>query len=167
MSETNMMDQLIKEAERVHESAMYSAQTQFEYSKSWRFVDRWLSGGSAIMAAIAGVGALSEVVSSAIAGVVALGAAGLGAVASSLGAPKTKTAAHAAANAYLALQQDARIFINVDVSKMSYDDARQALSSLVARQQELNTTAEIPSVSAWKKAKKSVESGFQEYEADK
>lgn len=156
-----------KEAKRVHESAMLSAQTQFEYSKTWRAVDRWLGGTAAVIAGVAGVGGLSEVIDPQWAGLVAIISAALGAIAVSLGAPKTKTLAHASANAYLALQQDARVFMKIDLDILPIDEAREQLAKLVARQQELNATAEIPSKRAWRKAKKNVKSGSQKYEADK
>jgi hypothetical protein len=159
-------DKLRDEAQRVHESAMYSAQNQFEYSKSWRRVDRWLGGSAALIAAASGAGGLSEVISAKWAGLVALLAAGLGAVATALGAPKAKDRAHSSANAFLALQQDARIFLKVDLDNLEADDAREQLRTLVARQQELNATAEIPSARAWKKAQKNVADGRQSYEAD-
>ena len=166
MNEKKNRAELIKEAERIHESALYSGQTQFEYSKSWRTVDRWLGAVSAGVAAVAGVTGLASILPAPTVGLVAISAAGLGAVASSLGAPKTKTQAHASANAYLALQQDARIFINVDVNNLPLSEARDRLANLVSRVQELNATAEIPSSRAWKRAKKGVEAGSQQYEVD-
>jgi hypothetical protein len=159
-------EQIRKEAERVHESAMYSAQTQFEYSKSWRRVDRWLGGIAALLAALSAAGGLSEVLSAKGAGIVALCSAGIGAVAATLGAPKSKDRAHASANALLALQQDARIFLSIDLPHLEEDEAREQLQTLVARLQELNATAEIPSARAWSKARKNVEQGGQEYRAD-
>lgn len=159
-------DELRKEAQRVEESARYSAQNQFEYSKAWRRVDRWLGGTAALFAAVAAAGGLSQVLSARWAGLVALAAAGLGAIASSLSAPKAKDRAHSSANALLALQQDARIFISVDLDELPDDEAREQLRTLVARQQELNATAEIPSGRAWKRAKRNVEGGRQTYEAD-
>ena len=163
---TAMKDKLRDEAKRVHESAMYSAQNQFEYSKTWRRVDRWLGGSAALIAALSGAGGLSEVISAKWAGLVALVAAGLGAVATSLGAPKAKDRAHSSANALLALQQDTRIFLNIDLDNLEDDEAREQLRTLVARQQELNATAEIPSGRAWKKAQKNINNGRQTYEVD-
>ncbi|HWJ96634.1 MAG TPA: SLATT domain-containing protein, partial [Acidimicrobiales bacterium] len=157
---------LREEAQRVEESAMYSAQSQFEYSKTWRRVDRWLGGAAAVLAAASAAGGLSEVLSAQWAGVIALAAAGTAAVAASLGAPKAKDRAFSSANALLALQQDARIFINLDLDELSDDDAREQLRTLVARQQELNATAEIPSGRAWKRSKANIESGTQTYKAD-
>jgi hypothetical protein len=163
---TDRIEQIRKEANRVHESAKHSAQTQFEYSKSWRRVDRWLGGFAALLAAASAAGGLSEALSARGAGVVALCAAGVGAVAASLGAPKAKDRAHSAANALLAVQQDARIFINVDLPTLDESEAREQLQTLVARLQELNATAEIPSPKAWKKAKENLAAGEQDYEAD-
>jgi hypothetical protein len=162
----NRREEIRKEADRVHESAKYSAQNQFEYSKTWRSVDRWLGAIAALLAACSAAGGLSEVLSSKWAGLIALMSAGAGAVATSLGAPKTKTQAHASANAYLALQQDARIFIDIDLPDMDIDEAREQLSKLVARHQELNATSEIPSKRSWKRGKRNVVNGEQQYRAD-
>ena len=43
-SEKKWQHQIRLEAERVHESATLSSQTQFEYAKRWRRADRWLGG---------------------------------------------------------------------------------------------------------------------------
>lgn len=156
-----------KEAHRVHESALHSAQTQFEYSKTWRRVDRWLGGFAAVLAALAAAGGLSEVLPARWVGLVALVSAGVGAIAATLGAPKSKERAHSSANALLAVQQDARIFMDIDLPHLKEDEAREQLQTLVSRLQELNATAEIPSARAWKKAKVNIDGGSQDYEADK
>jgi hypothetical protein len=155
------------EADRVHESAQYSSATQFEYSKRWRRVDRLIGSASAALAAVAGIGGLSELLSVKWAGGIAVVAAGVGAVAASIGAPQTKEKAALAANAYRALQQDARIFINIDLSTMDEKDARQRLQQYVDRLQQLNAESEIPSQRAWKRGKKSIDkSGSQVFRAD-
>jgi len=165
-SETVRREAMRKEAKRIHESAKHSAQNQLEYAKTWRSVDRWLGSLAALLAAIAGAGGLSQVFSARWAGLIALAAAGAGAVATSLGAPKTKTAAHAAGNAYLALQQDCRQFIEVDLDYVNIEDARKTLEKLTARHQELNANADIPSKRARKKAKENIDRGNQTYEVD-
>lgn len=166
MGESQRRDVIRAEASRVHESAMYTSQTQFEYSKTWRRVDRWIGGTAAALASLSAAGGLSEVLSARWAGLIALLAALTGAIATTLGAPKAKDRAHSTANALLALQQDARIFVNIDLDTMDLDDAREHLKSLVARQQELNATAEIPSGRAWRKGKANVARGGQTYQAD-
>ena len=168
MADVEKIDQIRAEVSRVHESAMYSQQTQFEYSKTWRRVDRLLGGAAAILAAAAGAGGLSDVMSARWAGIIALAAAGAGAVATTLGAPTSKDRAATSATAYLALQQDARILLNVDLDGMTAGDAREKLAELVARQQQLNASAEVPSNRAWKKAKANIEKHrSQAYEVDR
>lgn len=167
MTEIEKLNQIRSDVSRVHESAMLSAQTQFEYSKTWRRVDRWIGGTAALLAAVSAAGGLSEVFSARWAGLIALLAAGTGAVAATLGAPKAKERAAASATALLALQQDARILLHIDLDGMSSDDAREQLKTLVARQQELSSTAEIPSPRAWTKAQSNVKQGGQTYEVDK
>jgi hypothetical protein len=155
-----------REAENVHEAVKYASETQFEYAKRWRRVDRWLGSAAAAFAAVAGVGGLSNVFPARVAGLIAVIAALTGAVAASISAPKTKEKASIAANSYRALQQDVRIFLRIDLETMSEDDARQGLQELVDRLQQLNREAEIPSPRAWEKARKQVESGSQTYETE-
>lgn len=163
---TDYLTAIRNEAERIHESATYASETQFEYAKRWRRVDRLIGAAAAVTAAIAGVGGLAQLLSARVAGFIALVAAAAGAVAASLGAPQTKEKAAVAATAYRALQQDARIFLNVDLAKMTEDEARARLAELVERSQALGREAAIPSGLAWKKAKANIEAGAQKYEVD-
>jgi hypothetical protein len=160
------LSEIRKEARRLLESATYSSETQFEYAKRWRRVDRWIGGGAAALAAIAGIGGLSQVLSARGAGFIAVLAAGSAAIAASIGAPQTKEKAAGSANAYRALQQDTRIFLAIDLASLSDEDAREKLQELVDRLQQLNQVAEIPSTWSWKRAKKSIESGSQDFEVD-
>lgn len=166
MSDVDRRKAMKKEAKRIHESAKHSAQNQLEYAKTWRSVDRWLGGLAALLAALAGAGGLAEVLTAQWAGLIALSAAGIGGVATFLDANRTKSRAQASGNAYLALQQDCRVFIEVDLEHKTTDEAREILSKLVARQQELNSAADLPSRRARKKGKKNVEDGSQDYEVD-
>ncbi len=159
-------EEIRKEAERVHESAMWSAETQFEYSKRWRRADRWLSGAASALAGAAGVGGLADVISVRWAGFIAVLSAVAAAIAASLGAPKTKEKAAISANAYRALQQDARVFLGIDLPTLSDSDARERLQSLIDRLQDLNKDAEIPSARAWERAKKAITDGSQRYAVD-
>lgn len=156
-----------REVENVHEAATYASETQFEYAKRWRRVDRLLGSVAAAFAAVAGVGGLSDVFSAKWTGLIAVAAALTGAVAASIGAPKTKEKASIAANSYRALQQDARILLRIDLQRLSPEDARQALQKLVDRLQQLNREAEIPSPRAFEKARRQIESGAQTYESEK
>jgi hypothetical protein len=42
MDPADIVNAIRKEAKRVLESATYSSETQFEYAKRWRRVDRWI-----------------------------------------------------------------------------------------------------------------------------
>ena len=84
-----------------------------------------------------------------------------------MGASRTKEKATHAAVAMRALQQDVRIFINVDLDQLELGAARERLRELVDRLQQLSVETEIPSVGAWKRAKKNVERGAQDYATDK
>jgi len=154
------------EAARVLEAATYASETQFEFAKRWRRVDRWIGSGAAALAAVAGVGGLSQVFSARWAGLIAVLAAFTGAIAASLGAPQTREKASVAANAYRALQQDARIFLNIDLAHLDDAAAREKLCMLVDRLQQLNRDSVIPSAAAWRTAQRQVEAGAQTYEAD-
>jgi len=156
-----------KEADRILESATYASETQFQYAKRWRRVDRWIGGAAAALAAVAGIGGLSQVLSARWAGLVAVLAAGTAAVAASIGAPQTKEKAAGSATAYRSLQQDVRIFVNIDLPNLPDAEGRDQLHQLVQRLQQLNQAAEVPSAGAWRRAKRSIEHGAQRYEADK
>lgn len=158
--------EICKEAERIHEAAMLSAETQFEYAKRWRRADRWIGGLASAMAAVAGVGALTDVLTTTGAGVIAIASALAGSIAASLGAPKTKEKASISANAYRALQQDTRVFLNIDLPGMDESEARDRLQLLIETAQVLNKEAEIPSLKAWQRAQQTIAGGSQRYEVD-
>jgi hypothetical protein len=64
------------EIRRLEESAMYSAQGQFEQAKFWRALNLSLGAGAAILAAVAGVVGLASDSARILSGVLALVAAG-------------------------------------------------------------------------------------------
>lgn len=157
---------IVKEAKRIHEATMWSAQSQFEQAKIWSRRNTFIGVPSSGLAAIAGVGGLSNLLGNVWTGVLAITAAFLTAIMTTLNYSKKIDQAHASANAYLALQQDARIFIEVDSKRSSVDDLRDELARLVARQQEINNTAHIPSPRSRKKAEDNINDGRQHYEVD-
>jgi hypothetical protein len=66
----------------------WSAQGQLELAKLWRSVNLFVGVPAAFLAAVAGVTALASTTNRIVAGIVALVAAGLGAVAATLDASK-------------------------------------------------------------------------------
>lgn len=155
------------EARNILEAATYSSETQFEYAKRWRSVDRWVGSLAAGLAAVAGVGGLAKLLSYTWAGGIAVASALVGAIAATIAARQTTEKASVSANSYRALQQDTRMFLRIDLATLQIDDARSTLQELVDRLQQLNREAVIPSKKAWQRAKHQIESGSQTYETEK
>ena len=89
MTDPDRHHEIQAEARRVLEASTYSSQTQFEYAKRWRTVDRWIGSVAAALAAVAGVGGLSKVLSVPWAGGIAIASALVGAIAASIAARQT------------------------------------------------------------------------------
>ena len=159
MSEEGRRSAIQTEAKNVLEATRYASETQFEYAKRWRSVDRWVGSLAAGLAAVAGVGGLAKLLSSAWAGAIAVASALTGAVAATIAARQTTEKASVSANSYRALQQDTRVFLDIDLVSLSIEDARSTLQELVDRLQQLNREAVIPSTRAWKRAKVQIEAG--------
>lgn len=119
------------------------------------------------LAAISGVGGLAKLLSVQWAGGIAVAAALVGAIAATITARQVTEKAGVSANSYRALEQDTRMFLQLDLDSMAIEDARNTLQELVNRQQQLNREAVIPSDKAWKRAKKQVEAGSQTYKVDR
>lgn len=167
MDGTNQAE-LGAELKRVEESAMYSAQSQFEQAKIWRGTNLVIGGPAAVLAAISGGAGLADAGNRTLAAVLALVAAGLGAIVTTLNAAGRADRAHSSANTYLAIQTDARQLRNIDLPAMEPEAARQALADLTSRQQEANVSADIPARIAYRLAKRNIEkTGGQTYAVDK
>jgi hypothetical protein len=166
MTDDERRKEMRDEADRVLEAATLSSETQFEYAKRWRTVDRWIGSAAAALAAVSGVGGLAKLLPFQWAGGIAIAAALVGAIAASIAARQTTEKAGVSANAYRALEQDTRMFLQIDLESMTTDDARATLQGLVARQQQLNRESVIPSTKAWNRAKRQIEGGSQTYRAD-
>lgn len=162
------------EALRIHESAQYSAQSQFEQAKIWRGINLWLGAPSAVLAALGGSAVLSSgnwsilgISSSVIGGVLALAAAALAAILTTVNASRRQTQSQSSGNAFLQLQTAARQFATIDIKALSYDDARDELKNLTNSRDELNKTADVPSRWAYNKAQKNIsKDGGQDYAID-
>jgi hypothetical protein len=155
------------EARRLEEGAMYSAQGQFERAKFWRAVNLSLGVAAAILAAVAGVVGLASDSARILSGVLALIAAGMVSVLTTVNADRRHSQAAAAANAYLEIQTAARQLYAVDLPRLEYDTARTRLGELTARRDEINKTADITSHRAYRRAQANIDRGGQNYEVDK
>ena len=148
---------------KLEESATWSAQGQFEQAKFWRATHLVLGAPAAALAAIAGATALASTAGRIAAGIVALIAAGLGAVAAALDAAGRAEAARKSGNRYLALQTDARVARDVDLHTQSADASREALRALMTRRDEINAEAAVISKHAYRRARKNILGGGQTY----
>jgi len=157
---------IAQEVDRIHESALYSAQGQFEQAKLWRALNMVLGVPAAALAAISGGTALSNPEASTVPGILALAAAALTATLTTVNASRRMTQAQTSANAYLALQTAARQLLTIDLAKLKYDDARTALNQLTVQRDELNNTADPPSAYARWRSGRTIAGGGQRYEVD-
>lgn len=163
-----------QEALRIHESAQYSAQSQFEQAKIWRGINLWLGAPAAVFAALGGSAILGSdswsiwgIPGSTIGGVLALTAAALAAILTTVNASRRQTQSQSSGNAFLQLQTAARQFATIDIKKLSYEDARDELKSLTTSRDELNKTADVPGKLAYRKAQKNIgHDGGQDYAVD-
>ncbi|MDG4788986.1 SLATT domain-containing protein [Micromonospora sp. WMMD1102] len=151
---------------RLEESVMWSAQSQFEQAKRWRFVNLALGIPAAVLAALSGAAALSETTSPLVVGISALLAAGASTTATTLNAAQKTNQCSAAANAYLEVQTAARQLRLIDMHSLGGEDLRARLQEITSRRDEINKTAEVVSKFAYKRAAKNISSGGQSYEAD-
>jgi hypothetical protein len=156
-----------EEARRLEESAMYSAQSQFERAKFWRGVNLLLGGGAAVLAAVSGIVGLASDKTRILSGLLALIAAGIVSVLTTVNADRRHSQATAAANAYLEIQTAARQLHAVDLMQLAYDDARTRLGELTARRDEVNKTADMPSRRAYRRGLANVARGGQSYSVDR
>jgi hypothetical protein len=154
------------ELKRLEESAKYSSQGQFEQMKQWRVVNLTVGLPASVLAAISGATALASTAGRIWAGILALAAAGLGAVLTTVNASHRMNQASAAANAYLEVQTAARQLREIDLPVLPVEEARAALAELTARRDEQNKTAEPINRRARRKAQANIATGGQTYAVD-
>lgn len=158
---------IAKELDRIHESALWSAQGQFEQMKLWRTMNMVLGVPAAVLAAIAGGTGLAAHEHTAVPGIIALFSAGFGAALTALNPSRRVSSAQSAANAFLGIQTDARQLLTINLAHLTRDEALEALETLTARRDEVTGTADPPSTYAYWRSKRNItKTGGQTYEAD-
>lgn len=156
-----------QEIDRLHESVLWSAQGQFEQTKLWRGLNLAFGLPAAVFAAIAGGTGLAADEATLVPGVLALISAGFGAALTTLNPSRRVSQSQASANAYLEIQTDARQFLLIELADLSKNDARERLGGLTERRNEVNKTADPPSLFARNRARVAiVRNGGQSYEVD-
>ncbi len=155
------------ELHRIEEAAAHSAQTQFSSSKFWRGLNLALGIPATTLAAVAGTTVLTDAVSPRGGAAIALIAAALMAVMTTLNAAQRAEQSRVAANAYLALQGDARILRSIDLPTLDYDASRARLNELVERRTTINDSAPVASFLAYWLGRRNITKKRQQYEVDK
>jgi hypothetical protein len=163
------------EALRIHESAVYSSQSQFEQAKIWRALNIWLGAPAAVAAALAASAILSGsdqtmlfgIRGHTLAGLLALLSAALSSILTTVNASRRTTQSQASGNAFLQLQTEVRQLILVDLKHLNFEEARERLESITNSRNELTKTADPAGRYAYWKAKRNIEKqGGQTYEVD-
>lgn len=155
------------ELQRIEEGAEYSSNSQFEQAKLWRGTNLALGVPAAVLAAVAGGTALAATTGRVVAGILALCAAGFGAVMTTLNAARRAEQAHVAGNAYLGLRNDARRLRTIDLPGLPIEEARQVLEELTGRETEINNGAPIPSRLAFWLGRRNIARGGTTYRVDR
>ncbi len=145
---------------------MLSGQAQFEQAKYWRAVNLAVGVPASGLAAVAGATALASTTGRVAAGIIALVAAGLSGVATTLNAAQRHEQSQASGNLYLSLQSDARIARESDLAHLDFPDAREVLAGLRERQDDINHSSAAPARFAYHRAKRNVARGGQRYAVD-
>lgn len=165
----NIKDNILREAKRIEEDSLYSAKAHFIVANFWTNIHLLIGVPTAILAAIAGVSALSQFDgSNIIAGILSIMVVASTGVATFLN-PNEKANSHLnAGNSYNSLRNKARIFQEIDsyVEKPDKELIMQ-LKELTIRRDEFNQI--FPQIPRWSynKAKKSIENGESVYKVDK
>jgi len=155
------------EASRIEEAAMYSAQSQFSSSKFWRGLHLAIGVPTALGAGITGASALADIAGKRAVGVTVLIVAGLTTLMTVLNAAQRAEQSRVSANAYLALQGDARVLRTADMPQLSVDEAREQLGKLVERRSALNAEAPVPTLLAYRLGSRNIKRGRQHYTIDR
>jgi len=161
-------EKIINEANRIEEDSLYSAKGHFYAGQCWVNTSLWLGGVSAIFSAIAGASALSQFdYHNIVAGSLAIIVAALAAVSTFINPSERASVHQEAGNKYNALQNDSRIFYDIEVNNMSEQEASESLKKLNDRRNKLNL--ESPQIPKWafRKARKGIEEGEASYKIDK
>jgi hypothetical protein len=124
---------------------------------------------TAVLAAIAGVSALSQFDNhNIVAGVIAIIVAALTALTTFLDPNSKSNTHHSAGNLYNALRNKARIFYEIDSCVDCSDrDLIDQLKELTNQRDELNQNSPITPKWVFEKAKTSIEAGEAQYQIDK
>ena len=161
-------DEIIKEAQRIEESALYSAKGHFVAANFWTNFHLWIGIPMVLLAAIAGASALSQFdPKHIVAGIISIIVAALSGVMTFLN-PNEKASTHLnAGNNYDALQNKVRMFWSIDCWKEESEQVlTEKLKYFSEQKDRLNQSS--PQIPRWayQRAKKGILEGEADYKVD-
>lgn len=162
-------EEITKEAQRIEESALYSAKGHFVAANFWTKFHLWVGIPMVFLAAIAGASALSQFDSNhIIAGIISIIVAALSGVMTFLN-PNEKASTHlTAGNNYDSLQNKVRMFWSIDCWREESDQVlTEKLKYFSEQKDRLNQSS--PQILRWaySLAKKGILEGEADYKVDK
>lgn len=158
-------NKLIEEAKRIEEDALYSSKGHYNCADNWKSVHYWIGIPAAVLAGVASVSAFSD--NTVIAGYISVLVAILTALSTFLDPNARQNSHKASGAAFGALKNQSRCFYEIDVYlEQDEKKLKKQLDTLFLRRDELNSTSLPISVKAYKKAKKDIESGSNNYKVD-
>lgn len=154
------------EVARILESAVFSAQGQFEAAKAWRALHWTLGVLAAALSTLAAV--LTFVADAQVAsGILAVAAAIVAAILTSSRPDKLAERAVTRGNDYTALRNDARRVLHVQVPSDEISALREVLDGLAERASDLDHASDPIPRFAYKRARRNIErDGGQQFEVD-
>lgn len=163
-----MQNNILKEVKRIEEDSLYSSKSHFYAAQFWSNLHLWLGVPAAVLAAVAGVSALSEFNNhSLIAGLLAIIVSALSAVNVFLNPNEKANSHHNAGSQYNALRNSARIFseihLNIDGNS---EDILKKMEKMNDKRNSLNEKS--PQIPRWafKKARRGIREGEASYEVE-
>lgn len=154
------------EVARILESAVFSAQGQFEAAKVWRALHWTLGVLTAALSTLAAVLTFATDAQAA-SGVLAVLAAIVAAVLTSSRPDRLAERAVSRGNDYTTLRNDARRVLHLQVSSDEVCVLREALEGLAGRASDLDHTSDPIPRFAYNRAKRNIErDGGQQFEVD-
>ena len=166
MTEGLQLKEIVEELKRQEEDATYASQSQFEMSKFWRWW-HWLLGiPTAVLAAIAGFTGLASVAGRVPAAILALIAAVLGGILTTVEPNKRLKQCQAAGAAYNEVRVTARQTRRVELPSLSIEEALTQLHDLTEQKLQVDRIAEPPNSYAFWRARKNIERGRLAHEVD-
>lgn len=155
------------EASRIHESAVYSAQGQFEAAKFWRKLHWGLGLLTAILTSTASVLTFATDLQ-VLSGILAILAAVVVATLTGVRPGTMAERAQGTANGYTTLRNDVRRYRDIRVDSDPLEELRLVLEELASRASELDNGADPIPRKRYQRAKENIEhEGGQTFEVDK